>query len=214
MIRILWLPAFAAGFVAWFIAAEIWVSPPSKPLAPSYVLIRTENDTQKGNGSGVHLGRGAILTAAHVVKDAKALTVEAADGQSSKALVIWQSDKYDIAMLELETPLRMEAAKLSCSEAPIGERLEGIGNPMGISFMHVWGRVARHSANDKNAVTQFIDITVAPGMSGGPLYNSSGKVAGIFDALMNMPIAPMLGAPLAITLMIPASAICHVTGRG
>ena len=186
-----------------------------KPSPSAVVRIDVETEIGGGHGSGVHLGRGIILTAYHVIAEGKAISVVTEAGHRVDAKVLWTSPEYDVAMIEaVSQPSTLGKASLSCRVNQIGDAVEGVGNPGPLKFVHVWGRVAGLPVKGlRAAVTQTVDITVAPGMSGGPIFNSSGQVVGLFDAMLISPQSPFSAFSFPITFMVPSSTICRITGR-
>src|SRR5690606_30707311 len=63
------------------------------PIYESVVKVRTNT----GHGSGVHIGGGKFLTAAHVTDGAKELHIRTPDGKERDAELLWSSPAYDVS---------------------------------------------------------------------------------------------------------------------
>src|SRR5512141_1457498 len=96
-----WLSSAACVTVAVaLLVATLLIATPPQPStsAGPDVAIKVMVEAGGGRGSGVHLGRGLILTARHVIADAKTIEVETDTGDKIPARVAWQSEHYDVAM--------------------------------------------------------------------------------------------------------------------
>jgi S1-C subfamily serine protease len=154
----------------------------------SDVLIEAKSPNGDFTCSGVYLGNGKVLTARHCMDDkAKYAVVLDASGQqgpATNAVWEWTSEVADVAVLRVEESIDATPAKLACRAAQIGESVELVGNPLGQTFIHTWGRVAglSRAANKGADLDEFpIDASIAPGNSGGPAYDSAGRVLGIVN---------------------------------
>ncbi len=167
---------------------------------------------QRGDmmASGVYLGHGFVLTAAHVsgVEDKTPFLV---NGHPATAL--WTDKNTELGLLLVEG-MDAPAASLSCGSADlsIGDRVEAVGNPYGIRNIHTTGIVASDIEPRKVVGTDQVDFLVnalvAPGMSGGPIFDRWGHVAGIMSAT----VAP-LTVPIPLGFIIPRSVICKELKR-
>lgn len=83
-------------------------------------------DTDRGHGSGVHIGDGYVLTAGHVADGAKTIQLKTAGGKFQPAEVLWLNKEYDIALLRTDGA-GIGAATLSCRYAHTGEDIRAIG---------------------------------------------------------------------------------------
>ena len=166
-----------------------------------------------GHGSGVSIGNGIIITAAHVVGDLSTVKLKSAVGDIQPAEVLWVSKKYDIAYLKASNPKRLGTSSLACREPAQGETIIAKGNPLGVEFVSVWGHVAGPSRPAGPwASVMVTDITTVPGQSGGPVYDAAGMVVGITVGVMVAPLG--FGASLAgIGYVVPASAVCDLLAR-
>lgn len=172
--------------------------------------------TSQWHGSGVNLGNGFILTAGHVSENAEGLVVKTEGGQVHKADVLWFNHAFDVSLIYAEDMRDDPGAALSCSATYVGQPVTIIGNPLDTDFAQSWGRVSgfgKTGLEDMDGrglwhelVT--LDITAAPGVSGGPVYDSRGEVVGILVAG-----AVSLRGTFGYSYMVPSTAICHVLGR-
>ena len=137
----------------------------------------------RGQGSGfIVSGDGIILTNAHVVRDAKEVTVKLTDRREFRAKVLGADAKTDIAVLKIAASNLPVATLGKTSDLKVGEWVLAIGSPFGFENTVTAGVVSAkgRSLPDDSAVP-FIqtDVAINPGNSGGPLFNARGEVVGI-----------------------------------
>ena len=137
----------------------------------------------RGQGSGFIVSSdGIILTNAHVVKDAKEVTVKLTDRREFRAKVLGSDPKTDIAVLRIDAKNLPVVSIGKTSDLRVGEWVLAIGSPFGFENTVTAGVVSAkgRSLPDDSAVP-FIqtDAAVNPGNSGGPLFNARGEVVGI-----------------------------------
>ncbi len=189
-----------AASVLLALAAGLALSVADSPKAGAVVLVRAG----EGHGSGVHIGGGYVLTAAHVVEGAGALTLKTDRGESLAAELLWANTRYDIALLRVPGAT-IAARRLRCADPAPGEPVSAAGNPLSLEFVTFFGHAggpARSMGDWPVAVP--LDLTVAPGMSGGPLLDGSGRVAGIV-------VATLRSFPIAAA--VPGSVVCRLLAR-
>jgi serine protease Do len=143
----------------------------------------------QGAGSGVIISTdGYILTNDHVVEGAKEVTVTLANKQEYKAKVVGRDPKTDLAVVKVEVPDSLPAARLGDSDQlKVGEWVLAIGNPFGLSHTVTSGIVsAKGRVIGAGPYDDFIqtDASINPGNSGGPLVNMKGEVVGINTAIL------------------------------
>jgi len=169
--------------------------------SPSVVTIESALDdgaTRRGSGF-VYDRRGHIITNAHLVKDARAITVTLRKAYVLNAQLIGLDSFSDLAVLKVSTsedrlsPLRIgESATVR-----VGQRAISIGNPFGQKTSMTAGIVSGLGRTlpsaelidagvapgfDNPSIIQ-IDGAIHPGNSGGPLLDSKGLVIGITTAM-------------------------------
>jgi len=163
---------------------------------------RPESHTVRGQGSGFILSAdGIILTNAHVVKDAKEVTVKLTDRRELRAKVLGVDPKTDIAVLKIDAKNLPVVTIGSSTDLKTGEWVLAIGSPFGFENTVTAGVVSAkgRSLPDDSAVP-FIqtDVAVNPGNSGGPLFNARGEVVGI-----NSQIYSQTGGYQGLSFAIP-----------
>ncbi len=161
--------------------------------APGVVFIRAKisegGQTGDASGSGFVIGRGgSIVTNAHVVGDAKTVTVKFSDSKIATARVAGADPSTDLALLLVDPEgLDLHALKLGSSkDVEVGDPALAIGNPFGLERTLTTGvisAVARQipSLQEGFAIGDVLqtDAAINPGNSGGPLLDSRGRVIGV-----------------------------------
>jgi hypothetical protein len=159
----------------------------------THVYLRKEaqmaaiDDLMRSSGSGFLLWESnKVLTAHHVVKQAKKLSVRFPDGSRYEADITASDPANDLALLTLRgfssSPGRGLHILQGVPVAP-GEEIHVIGYPLGALLGDrpsiVSGQVSA-SVGIRNAENQFrITASINPGTSGGPILNSRGEVIGV-----------------------------------
>lgn len=205
--RFLRIPALLALCVAMSGYATYSQLPQSPAPAGSSVEILIKG----GIGSGVHIGNGYILTAAHVAEDNATVTVKDDKGDTHDGKVLWSNKDYDIALVRTDDT--MASAQLDCRASKVGESITTRGNPMGVEFLTTWGHVAgkaRKWGPWESVI--FTDLTLAPGNSGGGVYDENGNVVGIAVGVMltRVGVVPNL---TGFSTVVPSSVICELLAR-
>ncbi len=137
----------------------------------------------RGQGSGFIISAdGLILTNAHVVREAKEVTVKLSDRREFSAKVLGTDAATDIAVLRIAAK-DLPVVRLGDSRRiEVGDPVMAIGSPYGFEQTATSGIVsAKGRSLPNDAVVPFIqtDAAVNPGNSGGPLFDGSGAVVGV-----------------------------------
>jgi len=135
------------------------------------------------HGSGIYLGLGRVLTAAHVVTNGGAVEVSFADAFVGRAQILAIDSDYDLALLSVTGMDRTAAQPLDLGNSATlrqGDEIVAIGYPIDLPLTVKVGVV---SGLKRDAGTDLVqtDASVNPGMSGGPLLNEKGEVIGVID---------------------------------
>lgn len=158
-----------------------------------------------GSGTGFVIAEsGLVLTAAHVVRDARAVTVER-DGRRHRAEVVAVSAEHDLALLAVPGMGAVPAAVLGDSATvQVGEGVVAVGFPAGSVVMAAvegdvlgvgWRAIGPGGAVLGNLVA--VQGEFLPGYSGAPLLNMSGEVIGIVGGTLAMEDGQEVGFAVA-----------------
>jgi serine protease Do len=166
----------------------------------------------RGQGSGFIVSSdGIILTNAHVVRDAKEVTVKLTDRREYRAKVLGADPKTDVAVLRIEAKNLPVVTLGKVSDLKVGEWVLAIGSPFGFENTVTAGVVSAkgRSLPDDSAVP-FIqtDVAVNPGNSGGPLFNTRGEVVGI-----NSQIYTRSGGYQGVSFAIPIDVAARIKNQ-
>ena len=140
----------------------------------------------KGLGSGFIIGSdGLILTNAHVVKEAKDVTVKLQDRREYVAKVLGVDAATDIAVLKIDAKNLPVVRFGQPSKLMVGDYVLAIGAPYGLDQTATSGIIsAKGRSLPSESGENFVpflqtDAAVNPGNSGGPLFDAAGNVIGI-----------------------------------
>lgn len=169
---------------------------PGQPLAKRFESF--------GSGVIVDAKRGYILTNAHVIHDAKIITITLSDGRVYHAKLIGEDVGSDIAVLEIKADNLTAMPLGNSDELQVGQRVAAIGNPFGFNQTVTSGIISALQRSDLHIETleDFIqtDAPINPGNSGGALVDNAGNLIGINTAIFGPD-----GASVGIGFAIPAN---------
>jgi serine protease Do len=136
-----------------------------------------------GIGSGFIISPdGVILTNAHVVRDAREVSVKLTDRREFRAKVLGSDPKTDVAVLKIDAKNLPVVPLSRTNDLKVGEWVLAIGSPYGLESTVTAGVVSakgRSLGDESNVPFIQTDVAVNPGNSGGPLFNTRGEVVGI-----------------------------------
>lgn len=188
----------------------VWASTIPAPVSLEQSVVKVM--LKRGHGSGVSIGNGFILSAAHVVDDAKTVTLKTMDGKTRPADVLWTNTEYDIALLKTDGA-GLASAPLDCRRAKAGTAIVSYGNPVNIEFASAYGRIAgeprKHGPWRSVYVT---DTTTVMGMSGGPVFSTDGRLIGITVGVMGAPMGFSVSL-VGYGFVVPSQAACGLLAR-
>ncbi|KRA58154.1 serine protease [Rhizobium sp. Root651] len=202
-------------FVAATSAAAYALLPPT--AAPATEAATVKIVMQNGHGSGVHIGDGFIVTAAHVIGQSKDAQVKSKDGVTRKADVLWVNTAYDIALLRTSSAgSRIDGlgvAKLSCAAAKVGDSITAYGNPLSVEFVAAYGKIAGEARQTTVWKSVYVtDITTVMGQSGGPVFGANGDLIGITVGVMAAQVG-LSGSLVGYGFVVPSAEVCGLLAR-
>lgn len=168
---------------------------------------------QHGLGSGFLISKdGIVVTNNHVVENATAMNVKLEDGREFKAEVVGTDPMTDIAVIRLKEARDLPFVELGDSGTlRVGDAVVAVGNPFGLGGTVTSGIVSAMGRNiNSGPYDDYIqtDAAINRGNSGGPLFDTSGKVVG-----MNTAIFSPSGGSVGIGFSIPANTIRDVVAQ-
>lgn len=172
--------------------------------SPSVVNIEARAEADETTAESVRRGsgfvydqQGHIITNAHLVNDADAISVTLGNALVLEAMLVGADSFSDVAVVKVSAPAeRLLPLRIGESALiKVGQRAIAIGNPFGLNSSMTTGIVsgvgrtlpsaeligAGAVAYDNPAIIQ-IDAPIYPGSSGGPLLDSRGLVFGMTTA--------------------------------
>ena len=147
-----------------------------------------------GAGSGFIISQdGYIVTNYHVIDGASAIKVTLNSGETYDAKLVGGEELNDVAVLKIDGVTGLKPVVLGDSDdLVVGEQVCTIGNALGtLSFSQTSGYVSSTgrsiTMSDGTVMSNMIqtDCTINSGNSGGPLFDSYGRVAGITSAKLS-----------------------------
>ena len=150
-------------------------------VLPSVMTLEVES--QSGEmfiGSAVlALADDVVLTAWHVVADARSVCAVFADGQRVNVIGCIDYDGgRDLALLKLEKRLPHRRASIGRELPAVAARAYVIGSPRGYDFSISDGLISQ--IRSVQGFLQYqLSCPISPGNSGSPVFNQRGEVIGI-----------------------------------
>ena len=163
----------------------------------------------QGQGSGfIVTADGVVLTNAHVVREAREVTVKLTDRREYQAKVLGLDPATDIAVLRIDAK-DLPTVKAGKPESTrVGDWVLAIGSPFGFENSVSAGIVSakgRSLPGETSVPFLQTDVAVNPGNSGGPLFNLQGEVIGI-----NSQIYSRSGGYMGVSFAIPIDVALRV----
>ncbi|MBX5438957.1 MAG: trypsin-like peptidase domain-containing protein [Thermoflavifilum sp.] len=136
-------------------------------------------------GSGFLISdNGYVVTNYHVIRNADSIYVQDNKGNAYKAKVVFQDPRSDLAIVKIldsgfciNRPLPYA---LFAGEAPLGEQVFTLGYPKD-EIVYGEGYISSETGYRDDSTAYQLSIPVNPGNSGGPLFDSKGRIIGIIS---------------------------------
>jgi S1-C subfamily serine protease len=149
---------------------------------PSVVSVRTEQSL----GTGFVVSQdGLIATNLHVIAGNSDIKVTLSDHREFQVVEIWNGDRQrDLVIMRIQAK-KLPVVPLGDSDAiHPGDSIVAIGHPLGLEDTVSNGLVSAVRKLDKGLTVLQISAPIAPGSSGGPIFNDHGEVIGVATAIM------------------------------
>jgi Do/DeqQ family serine protease len=163
-----------------------------------------------GSGVIVNAKEGYIVTNAHVVENAKEITVTLVDDRELQADVVGADKGSDVAIIKIKDgKLPAEIQLADSAQVQVGDFVLAVGNPFGLQHTVTSGIVSAlgRSGINPEGYENFIqtDAAINPGNSGGALVNLRGQLVGINSAILSQS-----GGNMGIGFAIPSNMVKSV----
>ncbi len=167
----------------------------------------------QGQGSGFIIDAdGLVVTNHHVIEGATEITVVLNDSSSHIAQIVGYDEKSDLALLKITAGKPLAAVEFGDStQARVGDWVLAVGNPFGLGGSVNAGIISARGrdihAGPYDDYLQ-IDAAINRGNSGGPLFDTSGRVIGVNTAIFSP-----TGGNVGIGFAIPAETVKQVVSQ-
>lgn len=185
-------------------------------VATPFGYARKPGGASLGSGFIVD-GSGIVITNNHVVQGAREVLVKLGDGSERQARVLGRDPKTDIAVLRIEGGGKFRAVAWGDSDKiRVGDSVFAVGSPFGLGNTVTAGIVSARSreigAGPYDDFLQ-VDAAINTGNSGGPLFNSAGRVVGVNTAIFS-PTGGNVGIGFAIPAQMAMNIAKQITEKG
>ncbi len=150
------------------------------------VRVRSLGCEQFGLGSGFVLPDGVVVTNRHVIEQPREVTINTWDGRSLPVSVTGVAADSDLALLRLAQEADLPVAELRADPVSTGAEVLVVGYPGGgpaeVAEGRILGSVDGTVLGEPAEVLR-VEVDVAQGSSGGPVFDDDGRVVGVVFAI-------------------------------
>lgn len=200
--------------------------PDLSPDDPLYKFFKRFGEGQGGRGqkqmtmsqgSGFIISPdGYVVTNNHVVDKASEVEVSLDDGRTLTAKVIGTDKRTDLALLKVNDGNKLPYVDWAAGQPRIGDWVIAVGNPFGLGGSVTAGIVsARGRDIGAGPYDDFlqIDAPVNRGNSGGPAFDTQGRVVGVNTAIYS-PSGGSIGIGFAIPSEVAKDVVAALKDKG
>lgn len=176
--------------------------PGSRPAHPGQ---NEPKQSANALGSGFIIdSEGYVVTNNHVIEEAEQVQVVLEDGTTLPARIVGTDPRSDLAVLKVESDKDLPAVLFGDSDSVrVGEWVVAIGNPFGLGGTATAGIISARGRDIQSGPYDDylqIDAPINKGNSGGPVFDTQGRVIGINTAIFSPN-----GGSVGIGFAIPAA---------
>lgn len=133
--------------------------------------------------SGVHWRRGVIITADHALTRDEDIRVELPDGGAVRATLVGRDQRVDLAVLQIRAVGLPIAQFGDVASLRVGHMVLAVGRHSERGLSASWGVISAFGRGNSSSApgnrSIYLDLTIYPGFSGGPLVADGGRIVGI-----------------------------------
>lgn len=169
---------------------------------------------QTALGTGFFIrAEGIVVTNHHVIEDADEITLKLSDGRELKADIVGSDEATDLAVLRVQGGGRFPYVEFdTASQTQVGDWVIAVGNPFGLEGTATAGIVSAKGRRDfgRSAYVDFlqIDASINRGNSGGPTFDTQGRVVGVNSAILSP-----TGGSVGIGFAIPSDTAARIVDQ-
>lgn len=143
----------------------------------STVTVLRDDD---GHGSGFLISdNGYLITNHHVIDKAKEITVKFENGFEFPAELVAFDEDYDVALLKIKGN-GFKGLAINTAMASVATDVTSISTPADVKLGQTVSKGIISGKREMEGKLYYqTDVSISPGSSGGPLFNSKGEVIGI-----------------------------------
>lgn len=136
-------------------------------------------------GTGFYLKKyDLIVTNEHIVRDAQSVVVVGLGFEKQLVQVLFLDAQLDLAFLAGPKAATMSGIELNVGEVKLGDKVLAMGHPFDEEFVAKEGRITNLEYQQDGDVFWQHDASLATGNSGGPLFDTLGKIIAINTFLL------------------------------
>lgn len=153
-------------------------------------LVFGNQENHFGLGSGFVLSAdGYIATNRHVIEQADSIAVITNDQTEYQAALVGQDLQTDLALIKIEPKDKLQAVEFGDSDKiKVGDWVLAVGNPFGLGSSVSAGIISAKSRDiGSGYYDDYLqtDAAINQGNSGGPLFDTDGRLAGVNTAIFS-----------------------------
>jgi serine protease Do len=164
---------------------------------------------QMSSGSGFFISPdGFIVTNNHVIENAEDIKVELKNGKELKAVLVGRDEATDLAVIRVEGHDFPYVNFEDRAKPRVGDWVLAVGNPYDLGGTATAGIVSAYNRDIGEKFVNYIqiDAPINRGNSGGPTFDTYGRVIGVNTAIFSPS-----GGSVGIGFDIPADVADEVT---